>query len=117
MESLIRYNLVKHMTEGSFFCDAQRGFVPGRSFMTQLLVTLELRTAWLDKGESLDGVYLDFKKAFDSVPHLRLLHKLKANGIGGNLCKWIEHFLLGRKQRVVVNGKLSHWKTLLRGVS
>ena len=94
MESLIRDKLVKHMTEGRFFCDAQHGFVPGRSCMTQLLVTLELWTAWLDKGESIDVVYLDFKKAFDSVPHLRLLHKLKAYGIDGNLCKWIEHFLL-----------------------
>ena len=50
MESLIRDKLVKHMTEGSFFCDAQHGFIPGRSYMTQLLVNLELWTAWLDKG-------------------------------------------------------------------
>ena len=116
MESLIRDKLVKHMTEGRFFSDAQHGFVPGRSCMTQLLVTLELWTAWLDKGESIDAMYLNFKKAFDSVPHLRLLHKLKAYGRDGNLCKWIEHFLLSRKQRVVVNGKLSDWITVLSGI-
>ena len=116
MESLIRDRLVQHMTEGRHFCDAQHGFVPGRSCMTQLLVTLELWTEWLDKGEPLDVVYLDFKKAFDSVPHTRLLQKLKAYGIDGNLLIWIQHFLLGRKQRVIVNGNLSEWVTVLSGI-
>ena len=96
------------MTDGSLFCDVQHG----RFCMRQLLVILELWTAWLDKGEPLDMVYLDCKKAFDSVPHIRLLHKFMAYGIDGNLCTWIEHFLLG----VVVNGKLYDWITVLGGI-
>ena len=110
--------LVEHMTEGRHFCDAQHGFVPGRSStcMTQLLVTLELWTDWLDKGEALDVIYLDFKKAFDSVPHIRLLQKLKVYGVEGDLLNWIQHFLMGRKQRVSVNGIIFDWVIVLSGI-
>ena len=101
------------MTEGRHFCDTQHGFVPGRSCTTQLLVRLELWTDWLDKG---DVIYLDFKKAFDSVPHIRLLQKLKAYGVEGDLLNWIQHFLMGRKQRVSVNGILSDWVIVLSGI-
>ena len=83
--------------------------------MTQLLITLELWTEILDRGVSLDCIYLDFKKAFDSVPHERLLSKLDAYGIGGPL-KWTKDFLLDRKQCVVVNGKLSSWSLVLSGI-
>ena len=52
-------------------------------------------------------MYQDFKKAFDNVPHRRLLKKLEAYGIQGNILKWVESFLTERKQKVVVNGKSS----------
>ena len=61
----------------------------------------------LDEGGGIDVVYLDFHKAFDSVPHQHLLKKARAHGIDGNLLKWIESFLTGRKQRVNVNGEMS----------
>ena len=64
-----------------------------------------------DGGEPLDVVYLDFKKAFDSVTQ-----KLRAYGVCGNLLNWIQHFLTGRKQRVTVNGKLSAWAIVLSGI-
>jgi len=44
-------------------------------------------------------------KAFDTVPHRRLIKKLEAYGIKGSLLTWNENFLSGRQQRVVVNGK------------
>ena len=75
----------KHMMDHNLFCDEQHGFVPGRSCMTQLLVTLELWSELLDSGAPFDIVYLDFWKAFDTVPHQRLLRKLKAYGIAGKL--------------------------------
>ena len=84
--------------------------------MTQLLITLEVWTNILDSGVSLDCIYLDFKKAFDSVPHERLLSKLDAYGIGRPLKAWTRDFLLDRKQRVVVNGKLSSWSLVLSGI-
>jgi hypothetical protein len=58
----------------------------------------------LDSGESIDVIYLDFAKAFDTVPHKRLKKKIKAHGLGGELFTWIAAWLSGRKQRVVLNG-------------
>jgi len=55
-----------------------------------LLVFLEEVTSYLDSGYPVDVIYLDFKKAFDKVPHQRLLLKLAAHGISGNVLKWIE---------------------------
>ena len=57
-----------HMTKNTLFCEAQHGFVPGHSCMTLLLIALELWTEILDRGVSLDCIYLDFKKAFDCSP-------------------------------------------------
>ena len=51
----------------------------------------------------MDIIYLDFQKAFDKIPHKRLLHKLAAHGIGGELLLWIENWLFGRKQRVTLS--------------
>ena len=56
----------------------------------------------------MDVVYLDFQKAFDKVPHQRLLHKLKAHGIGNVVINWIEEWLTHRKQRVIVDGEISN---------
>ena len=64
----------------------------------------------------MDLLYLDFAKAFDKVPKKRLISKLKAHGITGNLLKWIESWLDGRKQRVVLNGKSSSWREVLSGI-
>ena len=54
---------------------------------------------------AVDVIYLDFQKAFDVVPHLRLIRKLKAYGIDGNVAAWIEDWLKNRTQRVVLNGE------------
>ena len=64
----------------------------------------------------MDAIYLDFSKAFDSVPHRRLLLKLEAYGIKGSLLRWLESFLTGRRQRVAVNGNLSSWAPVDSGV-
>ena len=64
----------------------------------------------------MDVVYLDFQKAFDKVPHQRLLLKLKAHGIGNDVINWIEKWLTHRKQRVIVDGEISNWKSVLSGV-
>ena len=59
---------------------------------------------------------LRFKKAFDKVPHQRLLLKLKTHGIGNGMINWIEKWLIDRRQRVVVDGEFSNWKSVLSGV-
>jgi len=116
MESIVRDILVDQMMQNNFFTDAQHGFVPGRSCMTQLLVVMEEWTRSLQEGEPLDVIYLDFRKAFDTVPHMRLLRKLERYGVGGRLRDWIADFLAGRKQRVVINGKFSTWQEVKSGI-
>ena len=64
----------------------------------------------------MDIVYLDFSKAFDKVPRLRLLEKIKAHSINGRLLKWIENWLTNRQQRVVLNGSYSEWSKVESGV-
>ena len=83
MESIIRDSIVLHMTRNDLFSDSQHGFVPGRNCITQLLVCLEEWTKLLEQGHAFDVGYTDFAKAFDSVPHQRLLVKLKKLGIRG----------------------------------
>ena len=61
-------------------------------------------------------IILDFSKAFDTVPHQKLLHKLKNYGIDGNLNKWVEQFLTNRQQRVLVEGEFSSFDKVLSGV-
>ena len=63
-----------------------------------------------------DIIYTDFRKAFDSVAHKRLLLKLKCYGIGGKMLLWLENFLTGRRQRVVLNGSFSRWSEVVSGV-
>ena len=71
-----------------------------------MLCFLEDVTKWVDEGSPVDIIYLDFKKAFDKVPHQRLLLKLKAHGIGNGMINWIEKWLIDRRQRVVVDGEV-----------
>ena len=100
---------MEHMESNHLLNDAQHGFVPGRSCSTQLLTVLDDWTSALEDGDNLDALSMDFAKAFDSVPHQRLLVKLKGCGIGGTVLQWIDAFLPSRRQRVVVNGSKSTW--------
>ena len=79
------------------------------------MVSLEW-TAALDEHYAVDVIYLDFKKAFDSVPHQGLLTKIKLYGIEGNIFKWLSSFLHNRLQRVVLNGVSSQWARVKCGV-
>ena len=87
LESIVRDKIVSHMMTNNLFCDEQHGFVPGRSCVTQLLCVMEMWTNSLKSGEEIDCIYLDFQKAFDTVPHARLISKLKAYGMEGPLIK------------------------------
>ena len=69
---------------------------------------MEEITKWVDDGSPVDVVYIDFQKAFDKVPHQRLLLQLKAHGIGNDVINCIEKWLTHRKQRVVVDGEISN---------
>ena len=70
----------------------------------------------IDKGGTIDCVYFDFKKAFDKVPHPRLIYKAKQYGIKGDIINWIKSFLNSRIQQVVINGESSECKDVTSGI-
>ena len=78
----------------------QHGFISKKSCLTNLLHFFEIVTDYVDNGCPVDVLYLDFQKAFDKVPHQRLLSKLEALGITGKFSGWIASWLNGRQQRV-----------------
>jgi len=81
----------------------QYGYVKGRSTALQLLQILDKWINCLENGGQIDAVYTDFEKAFDKVPHNRLILKLSSYGISKTIIKWIQDFLTARKLRVRVN--------------
>ena len=86
------------------------------SCLTNLLCFFEEITKWVDEGSPVDVIYLDFQKAFDKVPHQRIILKLKSHGLGNSIINWIEQWLTDRRQMVVVDGEVSSWKSVLSGV-
>ncbi len=82
----------------------------------KFVVFLEEITKWVDDGSPVDVIYLDFQKAFDKFPHQRLILKLKSHGMGNSIVNWIEQWLTDRRQRVVVDGEVSSWKSVLSWV-
>jgi hypothetical protein len=69
METMVREQVIKHMKNNKFFTDRQYGFISGRSTSLQLLNVLDNWTEALDNDSSIDAVYMDYMKAFDTVPH------------------------------------------------
>ena len=104
------------MSTNCLFSNAQYGFLAGKSCVSQLIDVLDDWTTYLDLQDNVDVVYTDFMKAFDKVPHNRLLVKLRSYGICGDILKWIECFLFNRQQRVVVEGQYSDWAPICSGV-
>jgi hypothetical protein len=115
-EKFVRDWLMTHLRENHILSPQQYGFVSGRSTTIQLLQVMEKWTAILDEGGEIDVLYFDFKKAFDTVAHKRLLSKLQAYGVSETIVRWIQNFLTGRQQRVVVNGKTSGWRPITSGI-
>ena len=115
-ESIIRDELVAYLEKNNLIRDSQHGFRHGRSCLSNLLSFLDCVTAIIDSGSSMDAIYLDFAKAFDKVPHRRLLLKLGDHGIRGKLLAWIADWLRNRRQRVCINGALSDWSNVVSGV-
>ncbi len=96
IERIIRDKIVEHMESHNLFSVHQYGFRKGYSCVTQLIEVLDEWTEIIDQSDSVDVVFLDFKKAFDTVPHKRLIKKLKGYKIEGKVIKWIGMFLKNR---------------------
>ena len=85
LEKFIKLAVQSFMDRNEWIHGSQHGFRSGRSCLTNLLEYLEFVSSELDKGNKLDTVYLDFSKAFDKVPHCRLLYQLELHGISGKI--------------------------------
>ena len=116
LETIIRDHMMDFLNKHKLINPSQHGFLKARSYLTNLLCFFEEITKWVDEGSPVDVIYLDFQKAFDKVPHQRLILKLTLNGMGNSIINWIEQWLTGRKQRIVVDGEVSSWKSVLSGV-
>ena len=116
LEAIIKDKIMSYFTINNIFCNERFGFRSKRSCETQLLTIMEHWSRLIEDGTCIDVIYLDFQKAFDKVPHKRLMNKLKAYGIQGNVYTWIQNFLSNRKQRVSVCGSYSDWTNVLSGV-
>ena len=116
METLIRNHIMTYLLENNLISNKQYGFISGRSTMLQLLHKLDDWTECLEKGGQIDAVYSDFEKAFDKVPHRRLISKLQSYKINHMLIEWIVDFLKARKFRVKVNGGYSGWQNVTSGI-
>ena len=99
MESIIKNEIIKHLNLFKLINRSQHGITKRRSYLTNLLEFFQEVTDAIDKGKPFDCIYFDFAKAFDKVPHLRLIQKVKAHGVDGNVAKWII-FLVNWKKAV-----------------
>ena len=108
--------IIMHLRDLKLIKSSQNGFVRNRSRLTNLHKFVEYVCNYMDKGLPVDVIYLHFRKAFDKVPHKRLMVKVKAHGIGGKIWGWIDDWLNGRRQQLTLNGRESNWIDVLSEV-
>ena len=116
LESFVKDAVVAHLEQNDLLLGSQHGFRAGRSCLTSLLDFYHNIFGAYDQSGRVDVIFLDFRKAFDKVPHRRLMSKVRALGIGGSVASWIEAWLGNRRQRVVVNSVPSGWADGTNGV-
>ena len=95
----------------------QFGFVRNHSTLQQLLKYVDFLHSSLDNCQQVDSIYLDIRKALDSVSHGKVLAKLWFSGLTGSLWHFFKCYLTDRKQRVIVDGEVSRWLPVTFGVS
>ena len=116
LEHIICSQIMSHFDRNNILTDAQHGFRKRRSCITQLIISTHELLTGIDKGEQHNAILLDFSKAFDKVPHHRLLRKLQYYGIHNQTFNWIQDFLTDRTQRVVLEGCTSETANVTSGV-
>ena len=116
METIIHEQLMAYLIANNLISKHQHGFLTGRSTCTNLLDSLQDWVLALKDRSNMDVAYIDFSKAFDSVAHPKLLHKLAGYGIQHELLLWIKSFLENRTQRVVIDGYFSSIVPVRSGV-
>jgi hypothetical protein len=116
MESMVKDNMLEHLTANNLLDPSQHGFLPSHSTSSQLL---ECSFDWLsanDKHLPVDAIYIDFSKAFDSVSHSKLISKLHSFNFCNSTVSWLACFLSGRTQVVKCNSSVSSPINVTSGV-
>lgn len=116
LEKFFKERIIEFLRLNGLLCNNQHGFLPSLSVTTCLLNALNKWTKLIDEGAAIEVLYLDFAKAFDSVPISKLLHKLRAYGFVGPIFDWIADYLTDRTQRVFLDGCFSSNVKVMSGV-
>ena len=116
LEHIVCRHMLSHFEGNNVLTNLNHGFRTGFSCETQLAITIDQLSRNFDQNLQTDIIILDFSKAFDTVPHDKLLHKLENYGIRGPLLSWIRSFLCTRLMSVVVEGETSRETTVDSGV-
>jgi len=103
MEQFILEIIIKQVEEKKVTRSSQHGFTKAKSCLTNLIAFYNDVSGWVDEGRSVDIVYLDFSKAFDTVSQNILKGKLRKCGLDERSVRWTENWLNGRTQRVVIS--------------
>ena len=106
-EHILFRHIMSHLEQFNVLSTFQHGFRSQHSCESQLIITIEDLARNIDNKIQTDVLILDFQKAFDTVPHQRLLQKLDFYGIRGPILRWIQTWLTSRTQKVVVDGECS----------
>ena len=116
LEHILYHCIMEQLTTYQILSDKQYGFRPNHSCETQLLNIVEEIQLALDHHLSVDLIFIDFRKAFDTVSYQRLMKKLYHYGIQGNVYNWIFSWLTKRTQRVVIKSHSSTYVHVDSGV-
>ena len=116
MEHAIATYLRQVWNKEGWLYEGQHGFRQGYSCESQVITVCQDIADSLDKGDKIDAIIVDFSKAFDLVPHGRLIAKITNSGVDSRVTAWIREFLSGRSQRVRVDEKISEEARVTSGV-
>jgi len=116
MERVIVQHLLSYLSLYRVISRQQHGFLLRKSTTTNLLETMNDWTLAIDSRDGVLAAYVDFAKAFDSVSHPKLYHKLRGYGISGSVLAWIKDFLSARTQCTRVGDSVSNIEHLVSGV-
>ncbi|CAM5138247.1 unnamed protein product [Eretmochelys imbricata] len=116
MEQVLKKSILKHLEERKVIRNSQHGFTKGKSCLTNLIAFYDEIAGYVDEGKAVDALFLDFSNAFDTVAHSILASKLKEYGLDEWTIRWIESWVDCWSERVVINGSMSSWQPVSRGV-
>ena len=116
LEHIVCSHILTFLEEHSLLTPLQHGFRKAHSCETQLLITIDDFFSAYDNNIQTDVGVLDFSRAFDTVPHERLIGKLAHYGVQGQVNSWIRAFLTNRQMQVVVDGEFSSSAPVVSGV-